>query len=178
MAQKQKIANGEIIPEPDLIKDPLPIEEKNFKFDEFESEGNALEEFLLTLGDYSDVVRAKTERWTSMLTPFIKSSTGGEEMVEKAQKRLKEQLEFWDGLKVNNPVSHLAVICAQVEISPRQLEFACKCIRRAMETPEFKVEDLQDLLQNKVKVGAEIEDAVQEMLKTRQELLEKDIVLK
>ena len=52
-----------MIPEVDLVKDPLPIEEKQFKFDEFEAEGNALEEFLLSLGDYSDVVRAKTEKW-------------------------------------------------------------------------------------------------------------------
>jgi hypothetical protein len=47
-----------------LIKDPAPIEEKQIKFEEFESEGAALEEFLLTLGDYSDIVRAKTDRWT------------------------------------------------------------------------------------------------------------------
>jgi hypothetical protein len=51
-----------------LIKDPEPLEEKHFKFDEFETEGNALEEFLLTLGDYSDVVRAKTERWHNLLS--------------------------------------------------------------------------------------------------------------
>jgi hypothetical protein len=51
----------------DLIRDPPPIEEKHFKFDELEAEGSALEEFILTLGDYSDVVRAKTERWASLL---------------------------------------------------------------------------------------------------------------
>lgn len=62
--QKAKIANGEHIIDLDLIKDPAPIEEKLIKFDEFESEGAALEEFLLTLGDYSDIVRAKTDRWT------------------------------------------------------------------------------------------------------------------
>jgi hypothetical protein len=50
-----------------LIKDPAPYEEKQFKFDEFEVEGSSLEEFLMTLGDYSDVVRAKTERWFTLL---------------------------------------------------------------------------------------------------------------
>jgi len=53
-----------------LIKDPDPIEEKVFKFEEFEVEGSALEEFLLTLGDFSDVVRAKTERWKSLVSAF------------------------------------------------------------------------------------------------------------
>lgn len=80
--QKQRIANGETIPEVDLIKEPAPIEEKQFKFDEFEVEGNSLEEFLLTLGDYSDVVRAKTERWSTLLNQFSKQSSEGEKAVE------------------------------------------------------------------------------------------------
>ncbi len=46
-------------------------------------EGSALEEFLLTLGDYSDVVRAKTERWKALVSTFQKSSTDGDQVVEK-----------------------------------------------------------------------------------------------
>jgi len=72
MLQKEKLAKGETIPEPDLIKDLEPYEEKHFKFSEFEVEGSALEEFLLTLGDYSDVVRAKTERWKTLVSAFQK----------------------------------------------------------------------------------------------------------
>jgi hypothetical protein len=73
-----------------LIKDPEPYEEKHFKFEEFEAEGNALEEFILTLGDYSDVVRAKTERWHNLLNGFGKAATDGEKFVEVSQKKLKE----------------------------------------------------------------------------------------
>ena len=47
-----------------------------------------------------------------------------------------------------------------------------------METPEFKIEELYDLLLNKVKVGPEIEDEVQQMIQNRYGLLDKDIVLK
>lgn len=47
-----------------------------------------------------------------------------------------------------------------------------------METPEFKIEELYDLLLNKVKIGPEIEDEVQEMIQNRHGLLDKDIVLK
>jgi hypothetical protein len=122
---------------------------------------------LLTLGDYSDVVRAKTERWYNLLMPFNKNATDGEVVVEKAQKKLKEQLEFWDGLKVNNPIVQLTQICNAVESQSRQLEFACKCIRRAMEMPDFKVDEIMDLLVNKVKIGPAIEDEVQEMLTKR-----------
>jgi hypothetical protein len=39
------------------------VEERIVKFMEFEFEGQAFDEFLLSLGDYIDVVKAKTERW-------------------------------------------------------------------------------------------------------------------
>jgi hypothetical protein len=131
--QKQKILAGEKILDVDLIKDPEPIEVKHQKFAEFEVEGSALEEFLLTLGDYSDVVRAKSERWKSLVSSFQKSSSDGDQVVEKEQRALAEQVEFWDGLKINGPANLLSQICAAVESSPRLLEFCCKCIRRAME---------------------------------------------
>lgn len=45
--QEKRIKLGEIIPESELIRDPEPYEEKVVKFEEFESEGQSLEEFLL-----------------------------------------------------------------------------------------------------------------------------------
>lgn len=91
---------------------------------------------------------------------------------------MKEQLEFWDGLKVNNPLVHLGNICAAVEVSPRMLEFACKCIRRAMEQPDFKNEEVYELLLNKVKISEAIETDVLELMSKRVELLDQDVVLK
>jgi hypothetical protein len=81
--QKDKISKGESILDVDLIKNPEPVEEKHIKFAEFEVEGCGLEEFLLTLNDYSDVVRAKTERWKILVSAFQKASTNGEHVVEK-----------------------------------------------------------------------------------------------
>ncbi len=73
---------------------------------------------------------------------------------------MKEQLEFWDGLKVNSPLVQLSQICSAVEASPRMLEFACKCIRRAMELPEFKLDEILDLLATKVKIAPNIEEQI------------------
>jgi hypothetical protein len=36
--------------------------------EEFEVEGNSFEELLLSLGNYTDVVRAKTQRWKDLLS--------------------------------------------------------------------------------------------------------------
>lgn len=61
--QQAKIAAGEEIPEDQLIKEPESSEEKHLNVTEFEPEGASFEEFLLSLGDYTDMVRSKTERW-------------------------------------------------------------------------------------------------------------------
>ena len=68
--QERKIAAGEVIPESELILNPEPYEEKIVKVEEFESEGGSLEEFLLSLIDYQDVVKAKTERWKLQINRF------------------------------------------------------------------------------------------------------------
>jgi hypothetical protein len=52
------------------------------------------------------------------------------------------------------------------------LEFACKCIRRSMEIPDFKVEEILDLLVNKVKITAPIEDEINAMIQSRLQLLD------
>lgn len=52
------------------------------------------------------------------------------------------------------------------------LEFACKCIRRSMESPDFKIEELFDLLVNKVKIASPIEDEVNHLMTSRLDLLE------
>lgn len=61
--QDKRIAAGEVIAEAELIREPEPVEERLVKVDEFEQEGSSLEEFLLSLIDYQDIVKAKTERW-------------------------------------------------------------------------------------------------------------------
>jgi hypothetical protein len=50
------------------MKVPESTEEKHLKIAEFEPEGASFEEFLLSLGDYTDVVKAKTERWLKQLS--------------------------------------------------------------------------------------------------------------
>ena len=68
--QDKRIAMGEKIPDADLIVEPEPYEEKTIKVAEFEKEGQAFEEFLLSLVDYQDVVKAKTERWKLQINRF------------------------------------------------------------------------------------------------------------
>lgn len=102
--QKKRIEAGETIPETELIVDPEAYEERELKILEFESEGAAFEEFLLSLGDYTDVAKAKTEKWKQMISVFVKQITNGEEVVEKEKEKLSSNVEFWEGVKVNNPV--------------------------------------------------------------------------
>ena len=50
--QAKRMQLGEQIPEEDLIREPEPYEEKVVRFEEFEVEGPAFEEYLLQLIDY------------------------------------------------------------------------------------------------------------------------------
>jgi len=70
LQQQAKIAAGEEVIELDMIREPEPYDEKHIKVEEFEVEGAAFDEFLLSLGDFSDLVRAKTDRWKNLLNSF------------------------------------------------------------------------------------------------------------
>ncbi len=94
---------GEKIPESELIKEPENYEEKVIKVDEFETEGASLEEFLLSLIDYQDIVKAKTERWRLQINRFQKQVSNGNDTVEKLKEGITQVVEFWEGIKVNNP---------------------------------------------------------------------------
>lgn len=47
-----------------------------------------------------------------------------------------------------------------------------------MELPEIKIDELLDMLVNKIKIAASIESDVNELLAKRVDYLDKDIVLK
>ena len=50
--QQKRLEQGAEIPEEELIKEPEPYEEQLAKLDEFEEEGKALEEFMISLIDF------------------------------------------------------------------------------------------------------------------------------
>lgn len=98
-----------------MIKEPGPVEEKHLRIKEFESEGASFEEFLLSLGDYTDVVKGKSERWQKSISVFGKQITDAEVVLDEEKGRLTALVEFWEGIKTNNPVSQLQALCAAVD---------------------------------------------------------------
>ena len=153
--QRSKIAQGELISESDLIKDPEPYEEKTTLVKEFELEGQGLEEFLLSLIDYQDLVKAKTERWKLQINRFQKQI--GNESVDKIKEELTSVVEFWEGIKVNNPAQQLQAILGAFDPAnpnPKYLEFCCKSIRRSMELGLQTFAELEEILSSKVKLGS------------------------
>ena len=94
------MAAGEAIPDSELIREPEPYEDRIVKVDEFENEGASLEEFLLSLIDYQDIVKAKTERWRLQINRFQKVATNGNEAVEKLKEELTSVVDFWEGINI------------------------------------------------------------------------------
>jgi hypothetical protein len=135
--QEKRIELGETVPEEELIKEPEPYEERLYKLDEFEEEGKALEEFLLSLMEYQDVVKAKAEKWKEAIQAMQDITSGGEDVVAQKKEDVMAKVEFWEQVKTNKPSAQLAALVQAHGAgtqNPRYLEFCCKCIRRAMES--------------------------------------------
>jgi len=101
--QQKRIELGEAIPEEDLIREPEAYEERLYKLDEFEDEGHALEEFLLSLMDFQDVVKAKTEKWKESVDSLQETVSNGEEVVGQLKEAISAKTEFWEQVKLNKP---------------------------------------------------------------------------
>ena len=143
------------------------------------------------------MVKAKTEKWKLLINAFQKQVTQMEE-VDQSKDQLQSLVEFWEGVKVNNPVAQLNAIIAAAnppadpkapkDVQPvatdsdnknkQYLEFVCKCIRRAMELPETDFNELNETLTNKVKVDVACEEGVLGLLESRIKNLTDDIVAK
>jgi len=67
---------------------------------------------LLSMGNYTDIAKAKSQRWKDLLNNMTNQVTNGAEVVEKGQAELATIVDFWEGVKTNNPVGHLNSILA------------------------------------------------------------------
>ena len=134
---------------------------------------------MLQLGDYSDIVKQKTERWQKQIHLYNKQITDGDAMIEEEKERLQALVDFWEGVRNNNPIAQLQQICNSSDAdNKRYLEFCCKCVRRAMELPETDLDDLGKLLNDNVRTNPEDLMQVLEILENRVRNLDTDIVVK
>ena len=134
---------------------------------------------MLQLGDYSDIVKQKTERWQKQIHLYNKQITDGDAMIEEEKERLQALVDFWEGVRNNNPIAQLQQICNSSDAdNKRYLEFCCKCVRRAMELPETDLDDLGKLLNDNVRTNPEDLMQVLEILENRVRNLDSDIVVK
>ena len=180
--QQKRIELGEEIPAEELVKDPEPYEERLYKLDEFEDEGHAVEEFLLSLNEFQDVVKAKAEKWKESIASLQSQISGGEEATAGLRDAVSAKVDFWEQVKLVKPAAQLTALIQAHDSgaeNPRYLEFCCKCIRRAMETGDYQsFEELGQRVREGVKVAEDDEAAVETRLNERLEYLDKDIVRK
>ena len=125
------------------------------------------------------MVKAKSERWKTCIAQYGRQITDAEVVIEEERERVSALVDFWEGVKVNNPVAQLTQLCANVDQeSKRYLEFCCKCVRRAMEQPETDLEELSRILNENVRVDPEDMQSVLDILDSRVQNLDSDIVVK
>lgn len=92
------------------------------------------------------------------------------------------KLDFWEQVKLSKPSAQLTALISANDAgnaNSRFLEFACKCVRRAMEIGDFdSYDELAEKVNNGVKISEEDEALVESILNERIGYLEKDIVRK
>ena len=94
----------------------------------------------------------------------------GNESVEKLKEGLIQIVEFWEGVKVNNPQGQLQQILAAFDAGQtnhRYLEFVCKCVRRAMELGLQSFTELEEILNSKVKLPEDMISSIENKLAER-----------
>ena len=180
--QQKRREQGADIPAEELIREPEAYEERLYKLDEFETEGHALEEFMLSLVEYQDIVKVKAERWKEQIGSFQDQISNGEEVIAQLRDKVAGNVEFWEQVKLNKPGAQLtALIQAKTAgaENPRFLEFCCKCARRAIEMNDFaNLADLEKQIADGVKAPEEDEAAIETKKNERLEYLNKDIIRK
>mmetsp|Transcript_9422 Transcript_9422/g.8932 ORF Transcript_9422/g.8932 Transcript_9422/m.8932 type:complete len:105 (-) Transcript_9422:303-617(-) len=90
-------------------------------------------------------------------------------------------VEFWEGIKVNNPQAILNQTLQQYDSgqpNSRYLEFCCKCVRRSMELGLQQFGELEEILNSKVKLPEDVLGPVETKFAERVEYLSQDIVRK
>ena len=68
---------------------------------------------MLSLGDYIDVIKAKTERWKLLINSFQKQVTNIDDL-DQSKEQLQGLVDFWESIKMGSPVAQLNAIIGVV----------------------------------------------------------------
>lgn len=143
---------------------------------ELEKEGEAIDEFLLSLGRFNDKIELNTEKWKMLLSEYVGILTDGENSVSEMGEKLDAVVEFWKSI-ANDPHEALKGLIADgLDAGPKYLEFTCKCLRRILEMNGWSKD--KDLLAQieEVPLNEELRKSVEESLEVQAKELEGDVL--
>jgi len=174
--QQEKISKGEQIPEEELVKDKEPTEQTEITLYENEKEGEAADEFLLTLGDHNEKVSLNISKWKDLLGEYVEIISDGENAVNSLNEKLDAIVEFWKQIASDPSAALSSITNAGKESNPRYLEFCCKCIRRMLESDGWTEEN--DLVSqiDTVELDEELKTTVEKSLSEQSKQLENDVL--
>ena len=143
---------------------------------ELEKEGEAVDEFLLSLGKFNDKIGLNVEKWKLLLADYVDILTDGEYSVNELGEKLSAVVEFWKSIAMDPYDALKNLIADGVDAGPRYLEFSCKCLRRILEMNGWKKE--KDLLPqiDEVPLNEELKKSIEDSLETQSKELEEDIL--
>ncbi len=174
--QDKTIAEGGSVPEEERIKQPEAQEETVVSLYEAEKEGESLDEFFLTLGEYNERAALNASKWKSLLTEYVQIATDGENAVNAITGKIDALVQFWQSVAADPAAALDELVNAGKEDNPRYLEFGCKCVRRMLENEGWTEENDLAAKIDSLEVDEEDKKEVESSLEAQAKELQNDVL--
>jgi len=159
--------------------EPEPVLKYRYKIVELENEGSSLDEWLLTLKNYSEIAETKSQIWKnrlSKLLPYARPAYTEQvsNMIDNIQSDIDNYVEFWKNIR-SDPKTAFQKVQAASKDGERYLEFVCKAVRRLMEQGEITISQAGDMLKEAVYSPEDVA-VVEKVIEKRRQRFEADKV--
>ena len=174
--QDKTIAEGGSVPEEELVKVPEAREETVVEVYEGEKEGEAVEEFFMTLGEYNERIAQNANKWKTLLGEYVQVATDGENVVNALTGKIDAVVQFWQNMASDPGAALDEIVNTGKQDNPRYLEFACKCIRRMLESDGWTEENDLVARLDSVEIDEEDKKEIDTSLESQSKELQNDVL--
>ena len=174
--QQKMIAEGKEVKEEDLVNEPEPTEESAITLYESEKEGEAADEFFLTLAEHNEKVALNANKLKQILKEYVEIVTDGENVVNTISAKIDGVVEFWKSVAADPYAALDQLINNGKEGNEKYLEFCCKCIRRVLEADGWSEDNDLIAKTDSVELDEEIKKTIEDSLEEQKKQLTNDVL--
>ena len=147
---------------------------KQIALAEHEHEGEAADEFFLSLNQFNDIISINVNKWKKILESYTQVATDGENEIPKITANLDSIVQFWQSVGEDPGKALEQVLSNGMEGNPKYLEQCCKAIRRLLETSGY-TEDIVSQIDS-IEIAPELKKEIEASLAEQEKQLDGDVL--